>query len=196
MKTLPSLLLLAMSAALAASSTSCRTDPYLSNSISDLGNETSGVEKGPYHRAGQPCVLCHQEGGPASSAPFTIAGTVFAQPARQIGVEAAEVRMTDADGTKYVAKTNCTGNFFVKAAEWDPKFPVLVEVAKGGVRRGMKGPIGRDPSCAHCHSFDLPVQDKDKTSQVTHIYLFSADEPGSPLGAADCPVDPKRPGTP
>lgn len=173
---------------------SCSSDPALSNAVDALGNETQGVERGQYHRAGQPCVVCHQSGGPASDKPFTVAGTVFAQPNRQVGVESAEVRMTDADGTKHIAKTNCTGNFFVTAAEWDPKFPILVEVAKGGVRRSMKGPIGRDPSCAHCHSFDIPV--KDKASMVTHIYLFSSDEPGSPEGAADCPVNPKRPGSP
>ena len=173
---------------------SCSSDPALSDAVDALGNETEGIEKGPYHRAGQACTTCHQGGGPAADFPFTVAGTVFAQPLRQVGVEAAEVRMTDADGTKYIAKTNCSGNFFVTAAEWDPKFPILVEVAKGGVRRSMKGPIGRNPSCALCHSFDLPV--KDKTSMVSHIYLFSADEPGSPEGAADCPVDPKRPGSP
>jgi len=173
---------------------SCSSDPALTDAVDALGNETQGIERGPYHRAGQSCTTCHQGGGPASDFPFTVAGTVFAQPLRQVGVEAAEIRMTDADGTKYIAKTNCAGNFYVTAAEWDPKFPILVEVAKGGVRRSMKGPIGRNASCAFCHSFDLPV--KDKTSMVSHIYLFSGDEPGSPEGAADCPVDPKRPGSP
>jgi len=191
MKTRPFALLMALVALVA--SASC-TDPVLSDAIDALGNETEGIEKGEYHRAGQPCVLCHQQGGPASDAPFTIAGTVFAQPKRQIGVEGAEVRMTDAEGTKYIAKTNCVGNFFVKASEWDPRFPVLVEIYKNNVRRGMQSPIGRDPSCAGCHSFDIPVP--DPTSKVPHIYLYSGDEPGSPEGAADCPVDPKRPGSP
>lgn len=188
MKTRPFAWLVALVAVVAC------TDPVLDDAIDALGNETEGVEKGEYHRAGQPCVTCHQQGGPASDAPFTIAGTVFAQPKRQIGVEGVEVRMTDAEGTKYIAKTNCVGNFFVKSSEWDPRFPVLVEIAKNNVRRAMQSPIGRDPSCAGCHSFDIPVA--DPTSQVPHIYLYSGDEPGSPEGAADCPVDPKRPGSP
>ena len=168
-------------------------DPVLSDAVDKLGNETSGVDKGEFHRAGQPCGTCHQEGGPASNSPFTVAGTIFAQPLRQVGVEGVEIRMTDADGTKHTAKTNCVGNFFVKSAEWQPKFPILVEVAKNNVRRSMRSAIGRDASCAGCHTPELEAA--DPFSQIGHVYLFSADEPGSPEGAADCKVDPKRPGT-
>lgn len=168
-------------------------DPVLSDAVKAQGNETSGISTGEFHRAGQPCVLCHQEGGPASSAPFTVAGTVFAQPLRQVGVEGAEVRMTDADGTKFTAKTNCVGNFMVTASDWDPKFPILVEVGKNAVKRGMQSAIGRNASCAGCHSTENDPP--DPLSQLGHIYLFAADEPGSPEGAADCPVDPKRAGT-
>ncbi len=170
------------------------SDPVLDDAIDAQGNETAEIPQGPLHRAGQPCVVCHQEGGPAADFPFTVAGTIFAQPARQIGVDGAEVRMTDADGTKHTAKTNCVGNFFVKPDEWAPKFPILVEVAKGNLRRSMRSPIGREPSCAGCHVPQIPVS--DPASQVSHIYLFAGDEPGFPEGALDCAVDPKRPGSP
>lgn len=176
-----------------ASSLSC-SDPVLDGAEEAQGNETSGIDKGEFHRAGSACVTCHREGGAASDSPFTIAGTVFAQPLRQVGVDSAEVRMTDADGTKYLAKTNCVGNFFVKPSDWVPKFPILVEVAKGGVRRSMRSPIGREPSCAVCHTPEIPPP--DPFSQLGHIYLYSGDEPGSPNGLADCPVDPIRPGSP
>ena len=169
-------------------------DPVLSDAVSAQGNETSGIEKGPFHRAGQPCVTCHQEGGPASKFPYTVAGTVFAQPLRQVGVEKVEVRMTDSDGTKFTAKTNCVGNFMVTAGEWQPKFPILVEIAKNNVRRSMRSAIGREGSCAGCHTTD--IMPADPLSTVGHIYLFASDEPGSPEGAADCKVDPKRPGSP
>lgn len=168
-------------------------DPVLSDAIRAQGAETSGVAKGPLHRAGQPCGTCHQEGGTASNSPFTVSGTVFAQPLRQVGVEAAEVRMTDADGTTHIARTNCVGNFMVTADEWSPKFPILVEVGKGNVRRSMRSAIGRDASCAGCHATELEVS--DPLQQVGHIYLFATDEPGSPEGTADCAVDPRRPGT-
>lgn len=193
MKGTKSLLLLVLGAASVAAAPSC-SDPVLDDAVAAQGNETSGVPKGPLHRAGSQCVVCHQEGGTASDSPFTVAGTIFAQPARQIGVDGAEVRMTDADGTKFTAKTNCVGNFFVTPGEWQPKFPLLVEVAKGNLRRAMRSPIGRAASCASCHVPDLPV--KDPSSQLGHIYLFASDEPGSPEGAADCAVDPKRPGSP
>lgn len=170
------------------------TDPVLDGAVENQGNETEGYAKGEFHRAGQLCVACHQKGGDASDSPFTMAGTVFAQPARQVGVDNAEIRFTDADGAKYTATTNCVGNFFVKADEWQPKFPVLVEVAKGNIRRSMRSPIGRSPDCAGCHSLDIPVA--DPFSQVGHIYLFGGDEPGQPNGAADCDADPVRTGSP
>ena len=168
-------------------------DPVQSDAVNALGPETSGVPKGVYHRAGQPCVTCHQEGGPASGFPYTVAGTIFAQPLRQIGVEGAEIRMTDAEGTTHIAKTNCVGNFMVAPGEWAPKFPVLVEIGKGNIRRSMRSIIGRSASCASCHSSDLEVA--DPFSQLGQVYLFAADEPGSPEGTEGCPVDPKRPGT-
>jgi hypothetical protein len=183
----------ALKLALCASFSSC-ADPVLSDAIEAQGAETSGVDKGEFHRPGQPCATCHQEGGTAADSPFTVAGTVFAQPARQVGVEGVEIRMTDADRTTHIAKTNCVGNFMVTAAQWSPKWPILVEVGKGNVRRTMRSPIGRDASCASCHSSEIEVA--DPLAQVGHIYLYASDEPGSPEGAADCAVDPKRPGTP
>ncbi|MBX3190118.1 MAG: hypothetical protein KF819_24035 [Labilithrix sp.] len=170
------------------------SDPVLDGAVAAQGNETSGVEKGEFHRAGQACVVCHQSGGPAADYPFTVAGTVFAQPLRQVGVEAAEIRMTDAEGTKHIAKTNCVGNFFVKSSEWNPRFPILVEIAKGSVRRVMQTPIGQSKSCAGCHELELP--NPDPFTRVGHIYLYGGDEPGSPEGAADCKVNPVRPGSP
>jgi hypothetical protein len=184
--------LMAAIALLAAYAASC-SDPVLDDLVSAQGNETSNVPKGEFHRAGQACTACHVEGGPASGSPFTMAGTVFAQPLRQVGVGGVEIRMTDAQGTKYTAKTNCVGNFFVKPGDWAPQFPVLVEIAKGNLRRSMRSVIGRDSSCAGCHTLELPPS--DPFSQVPHIYLFGSDEPGLPNGATDCPVDPVRPGT-
>jgi hypothetical protein len=169
------------------------TDPILDRTVADQGKETSGVDVGEFHRPGQHCTACHQEHGAASSSPFTLAGTIFAQPLRQVGVNSVEIRLTDADGTKFTAHTNCVGNFFIKADEWVPKFPILVDIAKNGTRRSMKSPIGRASECADCHVLTIPPA--DPFSNVPHIYLFAADEPGSPDGDAQCPVDPVRPGS-
>ena len=187
-----SLAVAAIAVVTGASFLSC-ADPVLSDAVTALGAETSGIPKGAFHRAGQPCATCHQVGGPASGSPFSVAGTVFAQPLRQIGVENVEVRMIDAEKTTHIAKTNCVGNFMVTPAEWTPKFPILIEIGKGNVRRSMRSPVGRDASCAGCHSREIEVG--DPLAQVGHVYLFATDEPGSPEGTADCTVDPKRPGT-
>ena len=182
--------------ALCASFLSC-ADPVLSDAVQSLGPETSGVPKGPFHRAGQPCPTCHQEGGPASNFPYTVAGTIFAQPLRQVGVEGVEVRMTDSENTTHIAKTNCVGNFTVTDKQWLPKFPILVEIGKGNVRRSMRSAIGRSSSCTGCHSSSIEVA--NPLSQVGHIYLYATDEPGSPDGAVDCggdgSINPIRPGT-
>ena len=170
-----------------ASTLSC-SDPEISGGAAALGKETSGIPKGEFHRAGQPCVVCHQDQGASSGHVFTIAGTIFAQPARMVGVDRAEVRMTDSEGTKFTAHTNCVGNFFVKPEEWQPHFPILVAIAKNNIVRQMQGPIGRDGSCAHCHA--NAVTPDDPFSQTSHIYLFGADESGSPNGSVDCPANP------
>lgn len=170
------------------------SDPVLDDTIDAQGNETENVPQGEFHRAGQRCVACHQEGGEASDSIFTLAGTVFAQPAKQIGVDNVEVRLTDSDGSKHTATTNCVGNFFVKPSDWQPKFPILVEIFKSNVRRRMTSPIGREPDCSGCHVLEIPPE--DPFSQVPHIYLFGSDEPGTPEGDPGCEVDPKRPGSP
>jgi mono/diheme cytochrome c family protein len=188
----PRFLLLSLSAALAAA-LSC-ADPITKDIVDDQGNETAGIPVGEHHRAGQRCVACHQPNGEASESPFSLAGTVFAQPARQVGVDGAEIRFTDSDGTTHVARTNCVGNFFVKRSEWQPKYPILVEVGKGAFRRSMQSPIGRSGDCAACHTLAIPPV--DPLSQVGHVYLYTTDELTSPEGSSSCPVDPRRPGSP
>jgi hypothetical protein len=160
-------------------------DPIHDGAVKQMGNETSGVPVGQYHRAGQACVVCHQDSGPANQV-FTVAGTVFAQPNTLVGVDQAEVRMTDSAGTKYIAKTNCVGNFFVTPDQWNPQFPILVRVAKGGTARTMQTPIGREGSCGFCHH--KQIYQEDQFTVMPHVYLFGGDEPGGP--SADCPVNP------
>jgi hypothetical protein len=171
------------------------SDPVYDDAVKAQGKETSGIPQGEFHRAGQRCTLCHSSTGSASSSPFTLAGTVFAQPARQVGVSGVEIRLTDSSGTKSPPKkTNCVGNFFFTPSEWQPTFPILVAIDKNGTGRSMESPIGRDTDCGSCHQLGIPPP--DPFSQMPHIYLFSGDEPNQPNGETDCPVDPVRPGSP
>jgi hypothetical protein len=180
-------------AVLSAVGLSC-SDPVFDNAVNNQGKETQNIPKGEFHRAGQQCVLCHQDSGPASGSIFTLAGTVFAQPQRQVGVGGVEIQLTDSNGAKYISKTNCVGNFFIKPTDWVPNFPILVQIAKAGTARQMVSPIGRSPDCAFCHQLDIPPT--DPLSQMPHLYLYSGDEPGLPNGDPLCPVDPVRPGSP
>ena len=61
----------------------CDMDPVHANLVSQLGSEAPGIPKGEYHRAGQPCVVCHGDDGPASTK-FAVAGTVFYGPGTKL----------------------------------------------------------------------------------------------------------------
>ncbi len=171
------------------------SDPVTSGQINALPGENPNVPVGEYHRAGQPCVLCHDPSGPASSSVFAVAGTVFAQPQNAIGVDQAEVALTDAKGSSFTVLTNCVGNFFVprpgyggSAPTWDPEFPIFVRVSKDGLARTMQGQIGRERSCANCHNDPLPTSSQIFSS-VGHVHLYlAADTP--PSYNQNCPVSP------
>lgn len=167
---------------------SCTPDPVQHDAVKALGKETAG---GPneFHRAGQPCGTCHQDGGNASS-DFSIAGTIFAGPDNLIGVEGARVDLVDANGTSPPISrpvlTNCVGNFFVLRTDWDPAFPIAVRISKGSVTRTMRSQISRASSCAECHKAELPPVDPFGT--VPHVYLFSDQDPAGK--AKSCANDP------
>lgn len=175
-----------LASALAAAALSC-SDPVYDSEITALGPESDGIPVGEYHRAGQPCELCHSSGGPASSSTFSVAGTVFAQQSDVVGVDSATVAMTDTTGSSYTVQTNCVGNFYVTPSQWNPAFPILTRVYKGGVARTMQGQIGRERSCANCHKD--PFTSYEKLSSVGHVYLYSPDDqvPSPPM----CPVNPR-----
>lgn len=169
----------------------CSADPVQSSLIKSLGPEEPGVDPGEYHRAGQPCTACHQQGGPGKG-DFSIAGTIFwGKPEdNAVGVEDVEVKLIDADGERRTAKTNCVGNFFVGRTQtyygvepWDPKFPVLVTVVKeGGPTRAMGSLINRDGSCAGCHRIPAGID------SVGHIFLADNNQNAPP--PPKCPVSP------
>ena len=174
-------LLTAVAIAASLFALSC-TDPIHDGGVKATGCEVGGVPKGPLHRAGQPCGVCHQESGPAASI-FTVSGTIFAQPSNLVGVDQATVTFTDARGSVHTTQTNCVGNFFVRPEEWTPSFPILVRVSKNASPPAdMQSQIGRETSCANCHVTSIPPD--DPTSQVPHVYL-GIDEP-----KPACDVDP------
>ena len=147
------------------------TNPVPDGQIASLGGEAPNVDPGPTHRAGQPCVLCHSESGPANKFVFTVAGTIFQSPAMAVGVDSAEILLVDSTGSspKDPVFTNAVGNFYIARDQWDPAFPIFAGIYKDGVRRSMQSHISREPSCAFCHKD--PVSAGEALSAVGHIYL-------------------------
>jgi cytochrome c553 len=189
--------LLAAGLGLTALAAACNTDPVHSDAVNALGPEVSGIPQGQYHRAGQPCVTCHGDEGPASTQ-FTMAGTVFYGPANTanpIGVGNVMVTLEDDTQSVYTAVTNCVGNFWVTSDQWPghPQFPVLVTIA-GTVGTysapSMQSHIGRTGSCADCHQYPT-TNNFYQTPGLVH--LFTQDS-ATYTGDGTCPVSPVPPG--
>ena len=127
-------------------------NPVNSDAIAALGGENPNVRRGPLHRPGQPCLLCHdgQLGNPPA---FSIAGTVFEFPGAVVGADLASVVLTDADGGVQQTLTNAAGNFYLTPSDWSPTFPLTKVTVTGanGVTATMQSEVGRDGACASCH---------------------------------------------
>lgn len=163
-------------------------DPVHEDQVNLLGGELASIPQGEYHRAGQPCTTCHGPAGPASKQ-FSMAGTIFATQDSTVGVAGAQVLMVDSLGSSPPGGsvvTNCVGNFFITPDIWDPAFPVRVAVATPTTGAQMIEHIGREASCAGCHS------DPRGETSPGHVYLNTTPQPDDPT----CPVSPVAGGKP
>lgn len=141
---------------------SCSLDPVHDEAQADLGDEAPGVDPGPTHRPGQPCLLCHD----GTSAPkWSVAGTIYGVLGSSSPLQNAKVALTDANGSVYTATSNEVGNFWVDDSHWSPTYPVHVAVSLGNVTSTMTTIIGRDGSCAGCHA------DPASRISVGRVYL-------------------------
>jgi hypothetical protein len=144
-------------------------DPVVSDAISALPSQ-SGVRNGPLHRAGQPCLLCH-DGDFGDPSAFSVAGTVFETSGAVVGADQAVVSMTDTAGKTYEATTNSAGNFYITPSQWSPTFPLTHVAVTGatGVIATMQSSVGRDGACASCHA------DPAGPTSPGHVALTNAD---------------------
>ncbi len=127
-------------------------DPVHNDAIAALGDEAPGVRRGPLHRPGQPCLVCH-DGAIGDPQAFSVAGTVFLHPEDRIPVNGATVHLTDVTGSSFDAQTNAAGNFYVTPGEWTPHYPMIARVlALGGPKVAMNTLISGQGSCAGCHA--------------------------------------------
>jgi hypothetical protein len=148
-------------------------DPVQDDAIAALGGEAQGTRPGPLHRPGQPCLLCH-DGALGDPGEFSLAGTVFLQPDSQVAAQRAQVEVEAADGSSMTFTTNAAGNFYVQAQRWKPAFPLQVKVHFQGESVSMLSSIGRDGSCAGCHS------DPAGPASPGHVYAEAQDAGAAP----------------
>jgi hypothetical protein len=160
----------------AALSPAC-ADPVHDMAVAALGPEDPNVPPGPLHRPGQPCVLCHDGTGPARFV-LSVGGTVYEQQAADTPVMGATVVLFDSKNRQFAAETNCVGNFFVQPGEYAPDYPMYPQVHYQGLVASMRTHVGRDGSCATCHT------GHPSPSSVDHVYL-SAKSLG--VAAPECP---------
>ncbi len=126
-------------------------DPVQQRAVEDLGDETNGIRPGPRHRAGQPCLVCHNGQGVGGPPHFSFGGTVYAQEGSTQGAQGVVVTLTDAKKKTVTRTTNDVGNFYVQFGEFDPAYPVKVKIAQGSAQQEMESVIGGNGSCAECH---------------------------------------------
>ena len=91
-------------------------DPVHEQKMSALGGEAPGVPKGPTHRPGQPCLVCHGSQGPESPQ-FSVAGTVYRHLEGKEPSVDTRVRVVDAFGRDRTVITNQVGTFYIYASE-------------------------------------------------------------------------------
>lgn len=158
-------------------------DPVHDMQRESLGDEQEGVPKGPLHRPGQPCLVCHDDYGPAHMV-LSFGGTVYEYQSKvnDKPLAAATIRLTDATGRSYVTESNCAGNFYVQRVDFDPVYPVSVQLAYGALTGipQMVSRINRDGSCASCH------YEPADTRSAGRVYTW-IDDTHDPFPPGGCP---------
>ena len=131
-------------------------DPTHADQVAALGDEAPNVRRGPTHRPGQPCLLCH-DGAIGDPQQFSVAGTIYQTAGDGTGADGVSVTMTDATGSSFRALTNSAGNFYVTPNQWTPTFPIQAQICSHDpcestdVKVTMRTLISRDGSCSGCH---------------------------------------------
>ena len=143
--------------------------------MADLGPESPAIPEGPLHRAGQPCLACHDG---AAATEFAVAGTIHERADSPKPIADVLLRMVDARGATYETATNCAGNFFVRPGDYSPEYPMWVAIEREGFRQEMESPVNGEGSCAACHAGEPGPRSAGR------VYLLSF---STTLGETSCP---------
>lgn len=165
-------------------------DPLREQRVEALGEEAPNFDPGEFHRPGQPCIWCH-DSHEGAEPEMSIAGTLFvALPdVAPYLVGGYVVRLLDSEGTRIDKVSNKCGNFYTTQEEFDPAYPVRVEVLvpdpndddKLLSNQLMSSRIARDGSCGGCH--------KHPSSPFSPgvVYVSPPGELPEPPGPTECP---------
>ena len=112
----------------------------------------------PTMNPGQDCMTCHAAGLNAYRLPWTVAGTVYADPdaGADTGIAGAEVLLTDNDGKQITMVTNAAGNFYTsEPLSTGPYRDVQIQRGSKRLRMNLtvQAAVG---DCNLCHT--LPPQ--------------------------------------
>lgn len=143
-------------------------DPIREQAILELGDEVPEIPVGPLHRAGQPCLLCHDG---AVATPFSVAGTIHLDVESDKPAVSALVRLSDGLGHEHRVATNCAGNFFVRPGDFDPAWPLWARIEYDGWIQEMESPINADGSCGSCHAPSTHPQ----SAGPVYVYPFASE---------------------
>lgn len=130
------------------------SDPVRAQREAEVGPEDPAGPS-PDHRAGQDCLVCHDEQGGATPE-MIIAGTVFTDPSPgAAGAEGVEIQFTDgAEGRPLdPIITTRSGNFWVLRTNWPRQtypFKVRLRTESGNIVP-MQSTVNREGSCNFCH---------------------------------------------
>jgi hypothetical protein len=132
-------------------------DPVHDDAKAALGPEAPGVRRGPLHRPGQPCLVCH-DGATGDPQRFTVAGTVYETPGERSPSVGATVSLVDVNGSATSLISNAAGNFYATPGQYDPTFPIQATVeGPAGQTVHMEtliegnGTVEPNGGCASCH---------------------------------------------
>jgi hypothetical protein len=134
------------------------------NAVDALGGEAAGVRRGPTHRPGQPCLVCH-DGALGDPNAFSVAGTIFVNADDLTPADGASVNLTSSNGAEIRTTANAAGNFYLLPSQYTPAYPMKVDVEYRNIVVKMVSNIGRDGSCAGCHA------DPAGPTSPGHVYI-------------------------
>jgi hypothetical protein len=114
---------------------------------SDLGVRCINIQTpltDGHHNPGLDCMTCHNAAN-AAIPQFTVAGTLYTDPAGTAPLPGATVTVTDNAGAKYPIVVSTNGNFY---SEQPVQFPVHVEASGCPNTAAMQTP----PAVGNCNS--------------------------------------------